>query len=91
VVSFNSEDVSTKKRKGVPPASTIYLADPTTPNGIVNQALLFHEALHGAYGLQDSDLLDDFNYVPTTNFPSCKITDYLELKIWAGTIESCTH
>jgi hypothetical protein len=67
----------------------IYLSAPATPAGIANQALIFHEALHGKYGLQDSDLLEDFGYHPSTDYPSCKITDYLELHIWAGTIETC--
>jgi hypothetical protein len=66
----------------------IYLSAATSPTGIVNQSLLFHEGLHGYTGHSDSDLLSDFGY-NGINDPSCKITDYLELKIWAGTIETC--
>jgi hypothetical protein len=52
--------------------------------------LLFHEGLHGYTGASDSSLLDDFGF-NGINDPSCKITDYLELKIWAGTITTCGH
>jgi len=68
--------------------SAVYLSDPSTPQGILNQAAMFHEALHGLYGAWDAGLLGAFHYDPM-NDPSCKITDYLELHIWGGTLEAC--
>jgi len=68
--------------------AAVYLSVATSPDGIVNQALLFHEGLHGYTGHSDSDILTDFSF-NGINDPSCDITDYLELKIWGGTIETC--
>jgi hypothetical protein len=68
--------------------SAVKLSDPSTPQGILNQATVFHEALHGFYGAWDGNLLSDFGY-NAMNDPSCKITDYLELNIWGGTLEAC--
>jgi len=69
--------------------AVVYSSPASTPTGIVNQALIFHEALHGFTGVSDIPLLEDFGYVPGTNYPSCKITDYIELNIWAGTVGTC--
>jgi hypothetical protein len=71
--------------------SAIYLSGATRPSGIVNQAVIFHEALHGYTGAPDVSLLEDFGYTPGNDYPSCKITNYLELKIWAGTISTCAN
>jgi IPT/TIG domain/Bacterial Ig-like domain (group 2)/Galactose oxidase, central domain/Kelch motif len=68
--------------------SSVYLVAASTPTGIVNQSVLFHEGLHGYTGRSDSGLLESFGYNGVTN-SSCKITEYLELKIWAGTINVC--
>jgi hypothetical protein len=68
--------------------AAIYPAPGISANGIVNQALLFHEALHGVYASWDAILLGDFGYNGITD-PSCKITEYLELKIWGGTVSGC--
>jgi len=67
-------------------------SSPATPAGVLNQALLFHEALHGFSGLYDKALIGSslesiFNI--DISEPSCKITNYLELKIWGGTIDTC--
>ena len=67
--------------------SAVYLSDPSTPEGVLNQAAIFHEALHGLYGISDAFLLSDFHYSWTDK--SCKITDYLELNIWGGTLDAC--
>jgi hypothetical protein len=66
----------------------VYLTAAGTPTGIVNQALLFHEGLHGYTGHSDSDLLADF-LNDGVNTPSCEITDYLERTIWGGTLSTC--
>ena len=34
--------------------SAVYLSDPSTPEGVLNQAAIFHEALHGLYGISDA-------------------------------------
>jgi hypothetical protein len=49
--------------------------------------LLFHEGLHGYTGIWDLFLEADFGY--GNNAPSCVITDYIELKVWGGTIPTC--
>jgi hypothetical protein len=69
-------------------SKAIYLSAATTPTGVVNQALIFHEALHGFTGASDPSLLGDFGFNAFGD-PSCKITEYLELKLWAGTISVC--
>jgi hypothetical protein len=58
-----------------------------TPTGIVNQ-VLFHEGGHGYTGAIDPSLLDAYGY-RAFNDPPCLITDYLELKIWAGANKTC--
>jgi hypothetical protein len=67
--------------------SKINLSNAATPTGIVNQALLFHEGLHGYTGLSDASLLTDFKY--RFDDPSCLITGYLELTVWGGTLNTC--
>jgi hypothetical protein len=67
--------------------SKINLVPASSPTGIVNQALLFHEGLHGYTGIWDLFLEADFGY--GNNAPSCVITDYIELKVWGGTIPTC--
>ena len=69
------------------PAS-IKLAAAGTPMGILNQAVLFHEGLHGYTGHPDFDLLADFQYNPPFD-PSCDITFYLETTIWNQSLPTC--
>jgi len=66
----------------------VYLVAAGTPTGILNQALLFHEGLHGYTGHTDGDLLSDFGYDPV-NDPSCDITTYLETVTWNQNLNAC--
>lgn len=67
--------------------STVGLTSASTPQGILSQAVLFHEGLHGYFGVDDLTLLGDFN--KDSDSPSCQITNYLELTIWGGTLNAC--
>jgi hypothetical protein len=51
--------------------------------GVLNQALLFHEAIHGYTGLMDMSLQSAFPGL-TIGGPSTNITDYLELNVIPG-------
>jgi hypothetical protein len=67
--------------------AVIQLAPASSAGGILNQALVFHESLHSSFGIWDPFLLSDFGYNAFDS--SCHVTDYLELKIWAGTLNAC--
>jgi hypothetical protein len=58
-----------------------------TLNSTVNQALIFHEALHGKYGLYDFALENAFNIC--TNQGSIQISNYLERHVLGGTVLVC--
>jgi hypothetical protein len=64
----------------------------STPSGILNQATLFHEALHGFYGIMDRSLVGPsllsvfgFSQLDST----IKITDYLEDNVLGGGASTC--
>ena len=52
-----------------------------------NQAMIFHEALHGKYGLYDSDLEGDFGICEDQG--SIQISNYLEKHVLGGTVLVC--
>jgi hypothetical protein len=56
-------------------------------NSTSNQALIFHESLHGRYGLYDNSLEIDFN--TCTNQGSIQISNYLEKHVLGGTVLVC--
>jgi hypothetical protein len=66
----------------------VYNTAAGTPTGILNQALLFHEGLHGYTGHSDSDLLTAFGKDAIYD-PSCDITTYLEKAIWNQSLNAC--
>jgi hypothetical protein len=55
--------------------------------GALNQAILFHEALHGYTGYQDSQLQSRFGI--TVQFQSSNITDYLQDHVILGLPTAC--
>jgi hypothetical protein len=59
----------------------------SNPSGILNQALLFHESLHGFYGKLDVNLETAFGINPALS--SEQITYYLEDNIFTGGASSC--
>ena len=62
--------------------------------GVLNQAVLFHEALHGYTGKEDNTLESSFPGVPVTLGESVSITYYLEGKVIPGGAygaASCTN
>jgi hypothetical protein len=66
----------------------------TTSSGILNQATLFHEALHGFYGIMDRSLigpslLSVFGFGQLDS--SLKITDYLEDNVLGGGASTCAN
>ena len=60
------------------PASILYQS---LGKNLGNEALIFHEALHGLTGKFDDQLLTDLGYgIPT---PSCNISRYIEVNVLA--------
>jgi hypothetical protein len=59
----------------------------STPSGVLNQATLFHEGLHGYYGKYDFDLESAFGI--STSLPSIYISYYVEDHILGGGASSC--
>jgi hypothetical protein len=59
----------------------------SAPSGILNQALIFHESLHGFSGKEDIPLEIIFGI--NTNPPSNYITYYLEDNIFTGGASTC--
>jgi len=58
--------------------------------GVLNQATLFHEALHGATGLVDTQLQGRFG-LPVMLGNSVNITYYLEGKVIPGGAQGATQ
>jgi hypothetical protein len=56
-------------------------------NSTSNQALIFHESLHGKYGLYDMDLENAFHIC--TDQGSVQISNYLERHVLGGTVLVC--
>jgi hypothetical protein len=52
------------------------------PKRLLNEALLFHEGLHGYTGIQDGPLLHDFGQSP----PSYNITYYINTDVLGGSL-----
>jgi Bacterial Ig-like domain (group 2)/IPT/TIG domain/Beta-propeller repeat/Kelch motif/Galactose oxidase, central domain len=69
--------------------SSICLTAPATPAGILNQATIFHEALHGFTGKYDLDLKAAFDIDEALS--SQYITYYLEDNIFTGGSSTCGH
>jgi hypothetical protein len=67
--------------------SGICRAQASGPSGILNQALLFHESLHGFYGKYDVTLETVFGINPALS--SEYITFYLEDNIFTGGASTC--
>jgi len=61
----------------------------STPSGVVNQALLFHEGLHGFSGLVDSSLMTAFGINP--GLSSIEISYYLQDHVLGGGSHSCAN
>ncbi len=59
----------------------------STPGALLNQALLFHESLHGYYGAQDPFLLSYLGM--DSSDPSEEITFYLNLNIFGSGVRTC--
>jgi hypothetical protein len=90
-----------KSGKGASPARTpsetgkgmLTFFDPSqislSLNSPSNQALIFHEALHGKYGLYDFALETDFGIC--TDQGSIQISNYLEKHVFGGTVLVCGH
>jgi hypothetical protein len=58
-----------------------------------NEGLLFHEALHGFTGLQDSNILDDLGYGYSQITASCNITIYIQQTVlkFTSKLDSTTN
>jgi hypothetical protein len=67
--------------------SAVCRATALSPSGILNQATLFHEALHGFTGQYDLAL--EANLGINTNLPSIYISYYLEDNVLGGGAPSC--
>jgi len=59
----------------------------SSPGALLNMAMLFHEALHGYYGLQDAGLLSAFNKPESSS--SNVITFYLNENVLGSGATSC--
>jgi hypothetical protein len=79
----------------MPPAKMLTFFDPSTicralagtPTGTWNEAVLFHESLHGLTGQFDSGLKTAFGIAQ--NSDSEAISDYLELNVLGGGAATC--
>jgi hypothetical protein len=58
--------------------------------GVLNQALLLHEALHGYTGKDDNYLESSFPGVPVTIGESANVTNYLKNNVIPGGAQGAT-
>ena len=58
----------------------------TSPGTLLNESILFHEALHGYTGLNDNALIQGLGITDEGTYGSTSITYYIELNILGASL-----